>query len=70
MSTYVCVGLASMLIFQTVENVGMCLFVLPVIGLTLPFFSYGGSSMVMLFCAMGIISGIKKRSRPDWLRDR
>ena len=70
MSAYVCVGLASMLIFQTVENVGMCLFVLPVIGLTLPFFSYGGSSMVMLFCAMGIISGIKKRSRPDWLRDR
>ena len=47
----------------------MCLFGLPVSGLTLPLFSYGGSSMVMLFCAMGIISGIKKRSRPDWLRD-
>ena len=65
---YLCVGVAGMLIFQIVENVGMCLFVMPVIGLTLPFFSYGGSSVVMLFCAMGVVSGIKQRSRPGWLR--
>ena len=69
MASYICVGLASMLIFQTVSNIGMCLFILPVVGLTLPFFSYGGSSIVTLFCAMGIVSGIKKRSRPDWLRN-
>ena len=68
MEQYICVGMAGMLIFQTVENVGMCLFLMPVIGLTLPFFSYGGSSIVTLFCAMGIVSGIKKRSRPEWLR--
>ena len=61
-SSYVCVGMAAMLIFQTVENIGMCLFVMPVIGLTLPFFSYGGSSIVTLFAAMGIVSGIKKRA--------
>lgn len=67
METFVCVGMASMLIFQTLANIGMCLFVLPVIGLTLPFFSYGGSSIVTLFAAMGIVSGIKKRSRPEWL---
>lgn len=65
--TFVCVGMASMLIFQTLANIGMCLFVLPVIGLTLPFFSYGGSSIVTLFAAMGIVSGVKKRSRPEWL---
>ena len=65
---YICVGIAGMLIFQTVENVGMCLFLMPVIGLTLPFFSYGGSSVVMIFCAMGVVSGIKQRSRPGWLR--
>ena len=70
MSAYICVGMAAMLIFQTVENIGMCLFVMPVIGLTLPFFSYGGSSIVTLFCAMGVVSGIKKRSLPEWLRDR
>ena len=67
MEGLVCVGMAGMLIFQTVANIGMCLFLLPVVGLTLPFFSYGGSSIVTLFAAMGIVSGIKKRSRPEWL---
>src|SRR5699024_11835131 len=68
MESYVCAGIATMLIFQIVENVGMCLFVMPVIGLTLPFFSYGGSSIVTLFTAMGIVSGVRSRTLPDWLR--
>ena len=68
MGSLICVGFATMLIFQTVENIGMCLFVMPVIGLTLPFFSYGGSSIVTLFTAMGIVSGVRSRSLPDWLR--
>lgn len=59
---YVCVGIAAMLIFQTIINIGMCMFVMPVIGITLPFFSYGGSSVVTLYMAMGLVSGIKKRS--------
>lgn len=59
---YVCVGIAAMLIYQTIINIGMCLFVMPVIGVTLPFFSYGGSSIVTLFTAMGVVSGIKMRS--------
>ncbi|MCI8397970.1 MAG: FtsW/RodA/SpoVE family cell cycle protein [Oscillibacter sp.] len=59
---YVCVGIAAILIFQTVINIGMCLFVMPTIGITLPFFSYGGSSLMTLFMAMGIVSGIKKNS--------
>lgn len=67
MESLVCVGMAAMLIFQTIANLGMCLFLLPVVGLTLPFFSYGGSSIMTLYAAMGIVSGIKKRSRPDWL---
>lgn len=58
----VCVGVAAMLMFQTVINIGMCLFVMPVIGITLPFFSYGGSSLLTLFAAMGIVAGIKMRS--------
>ena len=68
MSSYVCVGMASMLLFQILANIGMCLYVMPVIGLTLPFFSYGGTSIVMMYAAMGVVSGIKKRSRPEWLR--
>ena len=67
MESLVCVGMAGVLIFQTIANIGMCLFLMPVIGLTLPFFSYGGSSIVTLFGAMGVVSGIKKRSRPEWL---
>ena len=68
MDAYICVGMGAMLLFQTVANIGMCLFVMPVIGLTLPFFSYGGSSIVTLFIAMGVVSGVQKRSRPEWLR--
>ncbi len=68
MDALICVGFGTMLIFQTVENIGMCLFVMPVIGLTLPFFSYGGSSILSLFAAMGIVSGVRSRTLPDWLR--
>ena len=67
MESLVCVGMAGMLIFQTLMNVGMCLFLLPVVGLTLPFISYGGTSVMTLYAAMGVVSGIKKRSRPEWL---
>lgn len=63
-SSLICMGIASMLIFQTLENIGMCLGLTPVIGLTLPFFSYGGSSVITLYAAMGIVSGIKMRPKP------
>lgn len=65
---YICVGVVGMLLFQVVINVGMCLFIMPVIGLTLPFFSYGGSAIVSIFAAMGLVSGVHSRSRPEWLR--
>ena len=60
----VCTGIASMFISQMLENIGMCLGILPVIGITLPFFSYGGSSLVTCLAAMGIVSGIKMRPKP------
>ena len=53
----VCYGAASALMFQVIINVGMCIGVMPVIGLTLPFISYGGSSMVTLFAMLGLVSG-------------
>ena len=61
----ICVGIAGMLLFQILVNVGMCLGLVPVIGLTLPFFSYGGSSMLSLFIAMGVISSIRLHPSPD-----
>jgi len=58
-SSLVCAGMAGMLIFQTVLNIGMNIGVLPVIGLTLPFISYGGSSLVTMFAALGIVAGAR-----------
>lgn len=69
MSAYIAMGFAGMLMIQTIINVGMCLYVLPVIGLTLPFISYGGSSTLTLFAAMGVVSSIKMRPMPSWLKD-
>lgn len=65
MNRLICIGLASMLIFQILINVGMCIGVFPVVGLTLPFVSAGGSSIITLFLAMGLVSGIHMRPDPD-----
>ena len=60
-----CYGVASVLIYQTIVNVGMCMGVLPGIGLTLPFISYGGSSVASLFAMLGIVSGVHARPAPQ-----
>lgn len=65
----ICVGVAGMTLCQTVINVGMCLALTPVIGLTLPFFSYGGSSIVTMFAAMGLVSSARRHPKTHWLRD-
>ena len=70
MSAYIAMGIAGMLMIQTIINVAMTLYIGPVIGLTLPFISYGGSSTLTLFIAMGLVSGIKMRPLPSWLKDR
>lgn len=69
-SAYVAVGVAGMLMAQTCFNVGMCLYVAPVMGLTLPFISYGGSSVLTMFAAMGLVSSVKAQTLPSWLKDR
>ena len=51
----ICTGVGAVLLFQTAENIGMCLGLLPVIGITLPFFSYGGSSMLSSMCLIGLV---------------
>ena len=61
----ICFGVAAAVAFQTFINMGMCLGITPVIGLTLPFFSYGGSSMVTMFGAMGLVSGTKFKPKPQ-----
>lgn len=56
----ICVGAGAVLVFQSLENIGMCLGLLPVVGITLPFLSYGGSSMLSLLLLMGIVFGLAK----------
>ena len=59
---YICVGAFAMVAFQSIFNIGMCLSVLPVIGITLPFLSSGGSSVLALYAAMGLVVSVKMHS--------
>lgn len=61
MRRLICFGAASAMMFQVMINVGMCIGVMPVIGLTLPLVSYGGSSVVTIFAMLGLVSGAHAR---------
>jgi len=56
-------GLVSLISIQAIVNLGAVLGLLPVTGVPLPFVSYGGSSLVVLTAASGILVGISRRSR-------
>ena len=55
----ICVGVAAIVIVQTIENIGMCLAMLPVVGLTLPFLSCGGSSVLATYVLLSLVHSIK-----------
>jgi rod shape determining protein RodA len=59
----ICAGIAGVIFFQTVVSVGMNVRLLPVTGLTLPFVSYGGSSLVTAFMAIGVVQSVRMRHR-------
>jgi len=61
------VGLASMILFQLMVNVGMVIGVMPVTGIPLPFVTYGGSSLISLMFGMGILQSIRMRSHKPTL---
>lgn len=63
LGTLVAVGLASMILFQVLVNVGMVMGIMPVTGIPLPFITYGGSSMISLLFGMGILQSIRMNSR-------
>ena len=64
MRRLICFGVSSALIFQVISNVGMCIGLTPVIGLTLPFISYGGSSLVSLYAMVGLVSAVHAKPAP------
>nr|WP_226961991.1 MULTISPECIES: rod shape-determining protein RodA [Streptomyces] len=61
--TIVAVGIVSWVAFQTFQNMGMALGIMPVTGLPLPFLSYGGSSMFAIWIGVGLLLAIRVRSR-------
>lgn len=69
MGKYICFGFFGLVAFQSVYNIGMCLAILPVMGITLPFFSAGGSSAMCLYLGFGLVQGVyMRRKESDGLR--
>ncbi|MBE6596300.1 MAG: hypothetical protein E7641_01395 [Ruminococcaceae bacterium] len=58
-----CFGIGAIFILQTLENIGMCFALIPVVGITLPFMSAGGSSMLALYIIMGLVHSIRAHER-------
>ncbi len=56
-----CFGFFGLIALQSITNIGMCLALLPVMGVTLPFFSAGGSSAICLYLGFGLVQGVYMR---------
>ena len=67
----ICVGFFGMMFAQILINIGMCVALLPVIGVTLPFFSAGGTSLLCIFMGVGLVLGVymHRNTRTLYLRD-
>lgn len=63
LGTLVAAGLATMILFQLLVNVGMVTGIMPVTGIPLPFITYGGSSLISLLFGLGILESVRMRSR-------
>lgn len=59
--TFVCFGVASMIFWHVMVNIGMVTGILPVVGITLPLLSYGGSSVVTQMTALGLVARVSSR---------
>jgi cell division protein FtsW len=62
-SRYVCAGIAVWIGIQAILNIGTAISVLPVVGVTLPLVSYGGSALLTTICALGFVAGVALRDK-------
>mgnify|MGYP002519673175 CR=1 FL=1 len=58
MGSFICIGTMAMIGFQSIINIGMNVRLLPIIGITLPFFSAGGTSVLTLYLAIGLVLSV------------
>jgi rod shape determining protein RodA len=64
---YILTGIVAMLLFQQIQNIGMTIGLLPITGITLPFISYGGSSLLSYMIMIGIILNISmEKNKKYW----
>jgi rod shape determining protein RodA len=61
LGTLICIGVLSMFVFQVFENAGMTMGIMPITGIPLPFMSYGGSSTLTEFIAIGLVLNVHMR---------
>ncbi len=59
----ICSGVAAIIMIQSIENLWMCLALVPVVGITLPFMSCGGSSVLALYALMGLAHSVAAREK-------
>lgn len=59
----ICIGVISTMLFSILQNVGMTIGILPITGITLPYMSYGGSSMLTSFISLGLVLNIGMRRK-------
>ena len=60
---YIAIGIAGMIFYHFMQNIGMTFGLMPITGITLPFISYGGSSLLSYMVMMGIVFNISKENK-------
>ncbi len=70
MGKYICTGIGAMLFFHTFENIGMCIGLTPVTGIPLPFVSYGGTSLITNFIAIGLVLSVYLHSNNSMFKNK
>ena len=60
---YICFGYFGIIALQSISNIGMCLALLPAMGVTLPFFSAGGSSAICMYLGFGLVQSVHMRRK-------
>ncbi len=65
--SFIIIGIATMMVFQIFQNIGMMIGIMPITGITLPFISYGGTSLLLNMLSIGLVFSIKAHQEKNQL---